>query len=79
MRESFICEDRDCHIEIHPALLAPEGYELVGTRVCHWSEPLWYIYVDPTKVDAHGMIAPEEQRRLSEMAERMHMIAGAAR
>lgn len=71
-RSSVICETRDCQVQITPAVLYPDGTEKVGTRVAHWSDPVWYIYIDPRQLDEHGMLLPQEQQRLSQMAEREH-------
>lgn len=76
-RSSVICETRACQIEIQSQRQLSDGW-LRDPMVLHWSDPVWYVYVDPAQCDEDGMLKPEEIQRLSQMAEREHEKAGAA-
>ncbi len=71
MNDAPICGGRGCRIEIRPQHALPSGW-VCDPMVIHYSEPTWYIYVNPALTDEHGMIDPAELQRLSQMADEMH-------
>lgn len=75
MSDSPICSGLGCRIQVTPAVLWPDGVEKIGTRVVHWSEPTWYVYINPVLIGEHGVIDPSELQRLSQMADDMHRSA----